>query len=634
MQFIGGKTIRGRKFVFATVCLLCCVSFLFAKKKEDPFSIDRLCREYRKAGRSEEAFALYQQGLQTPAGADSVLLRQGIIEMLIEKGESAEAEEQVEILFSNYSGQADEFTRAIYPILNRYLQRKEYAKAVEIGRRALQLYPEHGNAFSTRAVMAEALVWMKEVDQADALVEEMFALYRERKDFVPFLHKVKSAYWKADQKDKSQVLCLRLLAEFPEHPLATRILGDWICGALILEQNEERIEGAIESLYSRPEPAEDFLAVAARIQERYLARNDFSRVLSLGNRALQLYPDRPEGIFVYRWLAEASAGIGDAKQACQWADALAAKFGSHPDIGQILVEVGHDCRRHGLYPQSLRVYQQALISRNCPRKDRLCVLAGMAQAYIEMGDDTKVNEIATMIFTNYREEEKIGYSLFVIGEKYYLRADKAWMSGNKQQAKEDFQKAIDLWQKNLLISEDVEHQGHALYYTGIAYWKSGDPERAMQYFLRLSADQPNYKYIYDALQKCGDCCCILYQQHRLDIEDTRGILEYVIASLSASSNPSMWNKDWGGTLGEIYYKLGQWERAVKYLEVFINEPPAPIERSEASFQLAEAYAKAGNKEAALTYYVKYLDQIGGKDAKRMAEVQSKIVRLKHDIYED
>ena len=32
--------------------------------------MDQLCRDYRKAGRTEEAFSLYQQGLQTPAGAD------------------------------------------------------------------------------------------------------------------------------------------------------------------------------------------------------------------------------------------------------------------------------------------------------------------------------------------------------------------------------------------------------------------------------------------------------------------------------------------------------------------------------------------------------------------------------------
>lgn len=506
MQFVGGKTIRGRKFVFATVCLLCCVSFLFAQ--EDPFSIDQLCREYRKAGRSEEAFALYQQGLQTPAGANSVLLRQGIIEMLIEQGKMDEAEEQVEILFSDYSGQADEFTRAIYPILNRYLQRKEYAKAVEIGRRALQLYPEHGNAFSTRAVMAEALVWMKEVDQADALVEEMFALYREREDFVPFLHKVKSAYWKAGQKDKSQVLCLRLLAEFPEHPLATRILGDWICGALILEQNEERIEEAIETLYARPEPAEDFLAVAARIQERYLARNDFSRVLSLGNRALQLYPDRPEGIFVYRWLAEASAGIGDAKQACQWADALAVKFGSHPDIVGVLIETGHALRRYGLYSKAVEVYQEVL-NKDCAGKDRLCALTGMAQSSVCLGDDGRVNEIVDRILSDYREEAKCGYSVFVIGEEYFVLAGKAYQSGNLTRAEEIGRKAESIWHMiRRQIPEDPKHQAMAAHFIGWIYQRRGDYEKAVELYQEVWEKCPSYEKTW----QCALVACECYEK--------------------------------------------------------------------------------------------------------------------------
>jgi len=506
MQFIGEKTIMGRKFVFATVCLLCCVSFLFAQ--EDPFSIDQLCREYRQAGRSEEAFALYQQGLQTPAGADSVLLRQGIIEMLIEQGKMDEAEEQVEILFSDYSGQADEFTRAIYPILNRYLQRKEYAKAVEIGRRALHLYPEHGNAFSTRAVMAAALVWMKEVEQADALVEEMFALYREREDFVPFLHKVKSAYWKAGQKDKSQVLCLRLLAEFPEHPLATRILGDWICGALILEQNEERIEEAIETLYARPEPAADFLSVVARIQERYLARNDYSRALDLGNRALQVYPERAEAILLYRYLAHASAGLGDDEQASIWADALMRRFGVHPDIVSVLIETGHVLRRYGLYAKAAEVYQEVL-KKNGSGKDHLCALTGMAQSYIHLGEDDRVNEIVEQISRDYRQEEKCGYSVFVIGEEYFVLAEKAYQSGHWTQADELSRRTESIWDVvRRQIPEDPKHQTMAAHFTGWLYQRRRDYQKAVELYQEALEKCPSYEKTW----QCALVACECYEK--------------------------------------------------------------------------------------------------------------------------
>jgi tetratricopeptide (TPR) repeat protein len=400
----------------------------------------------------EEALALYQQGLQTPAGADSVLLRQGIIEMLIEQGQFEQAEARIEELFSKYAEQADAFTRSMYPILNRYVYQKKYEKAVEVGRRALRLYPEHGNAFSTRVVMAEALVRLNRPSEADALVEEMFALYRQREDFVPLMHQVKSAYWKAGQKEKSQVFCRRLLAEFPQHPKATRILGDWICGALVLGQ-EDGVEEAIEMLYARyTEPAEEFLSVVSRIQERSLARNDFSGALSLGHRALGIYPEHPEGIFVYRWLAEASAALGDGEQAARWADGLLTRFGDHPEIVRALLETGHALRRYGVYDQAVKVYG-AVLTEQASAPDCLKALTGMAQASVQLGDEARVEAIVERMLTDYRDQEKLGYSVFVIGEEYFFLGNDKFQSECFAEAAEKYVKAERLWQKIFLLDE-------------------------------------------------------------------------------------------------------------------------------------------------------------------------------------
>lgn len=500
MRVIDAKHGRSRFLVITGFFLF--VFPLFAQ--EDPLSIDQLCREYRKAGRTEEAFSLYQQGLQTPAGANSVPLRQGMIEMLIEKGEFGQAQEQIEILFTDYSNQTDEFTRSIYPILNRYLYRKDYIRVVELGRRALQLYPEHGNAFSTRTVMAEALVRMDQTAEADALVEEMFALYRGREDFVPLMHTVKSAYWKAGQKDKSQVLCRRLLAEFPKHPLATRLWGDWICGAMILEQ-EEGLEEAIDTLFSRPEPAADFLAVVARIQERYLARNDFSGALALGNRALQVYPERAEAIGVYRYLAQASAGLGDAEQASIWSDALMTRFGDHPDIAGVLIETGHAFRRYGLYIKATEVYREVLL-KNCARKDHLCALTGMAQSYIHLGEDARVNEIVEQIVRDYRQEEKCGYSVFVIGEEYFIRAEQVLQTGHQTEAEENYQRAERVWEINRnRIPEDPKHQAMATHFTGWTYQQRGDCEKAVELYEKVLEEWPSYEKTWQCALVACDC---------------------------------------------------------------------------------------------------------------------------------
>ena len=46
--------------------------------------MDQLCRDYRKADRIEEAFSLYQQSLQTPAGADVNDGRIGLVRRILE----------------------------------------------------------------------------------------------------------------------------------------------------------------------------------------------------------------------------------------------------------------------------------------------------------------------------------------------------------------------------------------------------------------------------------------------------------------------------------------------------------------------------------------------------------------------
>ena len=342
--------------------------------------------------------------------------------------------------------------------------------------------------------MTEAFIKMKKIDQADALVEDMFTLYRDRPDFVSFMHAVKSAYWKSGQQEKSQVLCRRLLSEFPQNPMAAKILGDWICGALVLGQ-EEGVNEKIETLFSRyTEPAEDFLPAAARIQERYLMRNDYSKVIETGRRALEIYPDHPETVFVSSYMAQAMAAMGAPQQASQMADTLISKYGDHPQIGQVLIDVGHAFRRYGLYRKSVELYQQVQ-SAKCPKPEKLCALTGMAQSCIRMGKDKEAMETTGRILSGYRGEKKLGYSVFVIGEEYYILAEEAFQVSNQKQAEPAYRKAVAVWEKNRSIPEDPKHQAHAAYYCGRVYQTLGEYEKAMDYYREVLEKWPTYEKI-------------------------------------------------------------------------------------------------------------------------------------------
>ncbi|HOQ03874.1 MAG TPA: tetratricopeptide repeat protein [Anaerohalosphaeraceae bacterium] len=461
--------------------------------------------QFQKAGQIEQAQADYQRIIESFPGTPLAAQAQAkIVCVRLEAGDLSGADAELETLFSVYSGQTEPFTRSIYPILNRYVYRKEYEKAVEAGRRALQLYPTHGHSFSTRAVMAEALVQLNRTGEADALVEEMFSLYRGREDFVPFVHTVKSAYWKAGQKEKSQVLCRRLLEEFPEHPMAARLWGDWICGAMVLGQ-EDGVEEAIETLLARPEPAEEFLSAVIRIQERSLAQNDYSRVLSVGTRALEKYPFRPERMWIYRYLAEASAGMQDASAAEQWARRLTQECGGQAEFGQAAVQTGHGLRRHGLYAAAAEVYGAVLGQGRNPAEE-LCALTGMAQSYIHLGEDGRVEQIVERIMTDYRGQEKLGYSVFVIGEEYLVQAELALQAGHQTEAEENYQRAERVWKINRYrIPEDPKHQAMATHFTGWTYHQCGDYKRAVELYEETLETWPSYEKAWQCAMVAVNC---------------------------------------------------------------------------------------------------------------------------------
>lgn len=73
-----------------------------------------------------------------------------------------------------------------------------------------------------------------------------------------------------------------------------------------------------------------------------------------------------------------------------------------------------------------------------------------------------MNEIVDRILSDYREEAKCGYSVFVIGEEYFVLAGKAYQSENLTRAEEIGRKAERIWHTiRRQIPEDPKHQAMA-----------------------------------------------------------------------------------------------------------------------------------------------------------------------------
>jgi tetratricopeptide (TPR) repeat protein len=85
------------------------------------------------------------------------------------------------------------------------------------------------------------------------------------------------------------------------------------------------------------------------------------------------------------------------------------------------------------------------------------------------------------------------------------------------------------------------------------------------------------------------------------------------------------------TRGVIYYRLGQYEKAIQDFTECVKLYPANVPSAVSTrFHLAKAYAELGQKDSAIEYLNQTLDlesRIGGLSSAELAEAKSMLERL-------
>ena len=72
-----------------------------------------------------------------------------MVQIFMGLGDPNQAQTEMELLFSTYSEPVDEFLTAVTDLQKYCLKKHLYMKALELGDRALALYPEHEGSAGT-----------------------------------------------------------------------------------------------------------------------------------------------------------------------------------------------------------------------------------------------------------------------------------------------------------------------------------------------------------------------------------------------------------------------------------------------------------------------------------------------------
>jgi tetratricopeptide (TPR) repeat protein len=196
-------------------------------------------------------------------------------------------------------------------------------------------------------------------------------------------------------------------------------------------------------------------------------------------------------------------------------EVLQQKCANHPQYAYAMSWTAYEYCRAGFYPQAMELYNTVLSLK--PNEDiQMRCIAGIAQVYVRLGDDAKVQEKVDYLLSNFKDNPAgVASCIFGIGEEYYLMAEDVAKAGAPNQVKACYEKALALWQR---FEADVPNHNtpEYAYFSGLSYQRLAQYEQAINCYQKVILKWPQYERAWDAQAMMIECYKQLKADNKLD----------------------------------------------------------------------------------------------------------------------
>jgi tetratricopeptide (TPR) repeat protein len=475
----------------------------------------------------QQAQELYQRVLNASANSpEGIWAQRGLVMTALEKRDFSLADTCLETLLNRYSLHPQVET-AVRIVADRYF----YASKPETAGRLYEwLIQRPASQESIWALRGLAMVNLRLADYpaADAAIEQLTREYSDHPQYDLALREAADEYFYWGHNPlQAQSLYQLVLESRPEGSQAI-----WAQQGLILTAIElgdlSRARAELQVLLAKYEEHQQ-IATAVRIaaDRFFYFGNAPELACSLYERILQNWPASPEAMAARRGLAMGKVRLGDFVLGNESAEKLLSDFGGEAGIEEKTAEVLEEYCQLGRTNEVISLTGK-ILQQNPSRSMQLIAYAGLARVCVQIGQEEKAADVLQILQTAFAKEERLGPSLFGIGEEYYLRGGKLCSEGNVQKGREDLNQAIRIWEMVPRYSAGSVSAAHALYYTAAARQQLGQYEQALKDYQQLLLQWPAYEKAWFAQFQAARCSEELYQEKRLSKEAVQAAYQKVL----------------------------------------------------------------------------------------------------------
>ncbi len=482
---------------------------------------------YYRGDQFSKARDLYQEILNKASNEESLLSQRGLTMASIRLGDLKTANAAADRLLSVH-GSDSQIALAVREVADAYYYYTEdYYKAGEL----YQWIDQHGSGAESMWVQRGlVMTHLRQADYAaaDAALEKLRSDYANHPRLALALHEAADAYfYVGNDPSRARQVYEQILQDCPECTESMWAQRGLALTALDLGDKADA-DTAVKQLLSNYTNHPQIAFAIREVADRYFYQgNDPVRACALYQCILLYWPESLETMAAQRGLAMAKVLSGENEIAKEAAEKLLSDYADRPELSERTAEVICQYCRAGKTGEVIALSEK-ILSQNPGPAMRLAAYTGLAQAYIQLGQQEKVDEIINILITNFSEEKRIGYSLFVIGEEYYLIGEKQLKEIGLSEGRAALQQAISIWQHVRAQSMDLLHQAHAIYYSADALRRIGAYKQAVVYYQQIVSRKPVYKKAWYAQYMIARCCEELAKENKITSGEVKAAYQLVV----------------------------------------------------------------------------------------------------------
>jgi len=566
---------------------------------------------------------LFTKAAPQPANTSEQLQAQKqLIILYIESADLVNAQAEFDNLIADF-GNTEEIVPAVYDIAEAYRNNSKFEESLQAYADVVNNWPESSSAVWAQRGLAISNIALGRTQQAQVELEKLQTNYSTDPNIAESVFNVADAYYWFKRYDEADSLYRYVLQSYPDSNFAMwSQMGLAILN--IADGNEIAAQDATNTLVDDFGDNEKLPEALFYIAGRYAWDKKYSEAQDIYYYIIDQFSESEwaqnsefESVKVDIYLL---IDANDEPNAISAIDDFIVTYADKPELPSIIYDFAarYDQPNASRRPKLIKTIYQQLMEyfpeSVQARRAKLNVSRLNINQLIESGNDAGILDDIDTLIADFNNHPDLPMAVSLIAQSYYKKGFRLQNEGLDDQSADNYRKTITIREIVIQQFPSSDLTTRAYYLSAVLYSQHLQQyQKAIEYFQKVVDNWPDYQFAWHAQYFIGYYYEKLRNSGAIAESEANPKIEQAYQAVVEKYPDSRPAPHVAIKLGRLNFEKEQWSQAVKYFEFFLEKFPEQFRR--VVVPLGQAYEKMGELEKTKELYRAFIDSADPSDSR-------------------